>query len=200
MMKSGVYAIRNLANGKIYIGSTSNLKQRWAVHRCKLKYNRHGNRYLQKDWNEYGETSFEFIALEKVEIDSLVEREQWHLDHLFESSNYYNIAPMADSSLGVKHTAETIAKNRESNRGKIISAEQRAKISVANKGKIRNEATRSRISAARKGNGHPISAEQKAKLSVALKGKKKNKEHRAKLSIAAKLAHERRKAKEAVSI
>lgn len=29
-MKSGIYKIKNLINGKIYIGSTKNIKERWA--------------------------------------------------------------------------------------------------------------------------------------------------------------------------
>ena len=49
--KCGVYAIKNNANNKIYIGSTHNLQQRIEKHIHDLKNNKHGNKDLQKDYN-----------------------------------------------------------------------------------------------------------------------------------------------------
>jgi len=54
---SGVYQIRCKSNGKIYIGSAVNLRQRWDGHRRALRKQRHHNVHLQAAWNRYGEAS-----------------------------------------------------------------------------------------------------------------------------------------------
>ena len=40
-MKIGIYRIRNLINNKVYIGSTKNMKVRWAKHKALLRHNKH---------------------------------------------------------------------------------------------------------------------------------------------------------------
>ena len=57
---TGIYCIKNLENGKIYIGKSVNIKNRWISHRNTLKNNKHDNSYLQNSWNKYGESSFVF--------------------------------------------------------------------------------------------------------------------------------------------
>lgn len=54
-MESGVYKISNKINGKVYIGSSCNLKRRKYSHFSKLRKGLHNNRYLQNSWNKYGE-------------------------------------------------------------------------------------------------------------------------------------------------
>lgn len=63
---AGIYAIRNAINEKIYIGSSSDIKKRWLLHRSLLNAGNHPNKSLQKDWNEYGENAFAFSVLEIV--------------------------------------------------------------------------------------------------------------------------------------
>lgn len=59
-MDTGViYYIVNLANGWVYVGSTLDERQRLARHMRHLKKNKHVNRYLQRDYNEFGEENFE---------------------------------------------------------------------------------------------------------------------------------------------
>ena len=41
--KSGIYQIRNLVNGKIYVGSAVNLRARMQSHFGELKNNKHNN-------------------------------------------------------------------------------------------------------------------------------------------------------------
>lgn len=84
---SGVYQIRCLPNGKIYIGSAVDLRRRWEQHRGKLRRGSHHNVHLQNAWNTYGEANFSFSILELVhEPDSLLRAEQKWLDKT-ESSN-----------------------------------------------------------------------------------------------------------------
>ena len=43
---SGVYCIINLKNGKRYIGSSKNMRQRLWSHRAELRHNKHENPHL----------------------------------------------------------------------------------------------------------------------------------------------------------
>jgi len=102
--KCGVYKIKNLINNKCYIGSTSGfLKYRAITHRYNLRYNKHTNQHLQNAWNKYGENNFEFSLVELCNINECIIREQYHIDTL---TPEYNIAKLAGSTLGYKHTDE----------------------------------------------------------------------------------------------
>ena len=62
-----VYGIVNEKNGKMYIGSTDNLRKRSYEHKSKLKNGYHRNAFLQEDYDKYGKENFEFQVLEKVD-------------------------------------------------------------------------------------------------------------------------------------
>ena len=74
-MKSGIYKITNILNGKSYIGLSSNIKQRWVQHKRNLNNNVHHNLHLQSAWNKYGKKYFTFSVLEYCDLDILPERE-----------------------------------------------------------------------------------------------------------------------------
>ena len=61
-----VYAIVNKKNGKMYVGSTGNLRKRSYEHKSKLRNNYYRNQLLQDAYNKYGKENFEFKILEKV--------------------------------------------------------------------------------------------------------------------------------------
>jgi len=65
---AGVYQIRNLANGRVLIGSSINLEGPLNRHKFQLLCGRHPNEALQKDWNEYGPDKFSFEILEVAKI------------------------------------------------------------------------------------------------------------------------------------
>lgn len=94
MIKMGVYEIKNTINHKRYIGSSKKLKERKIRHFSDLRNNRHPNKYLQSDWNVYGELNFVFHILEPIEDkDMLLIREGYWLNK-FKSDNRdygYNI-------------------------------------------------------------------------------------------------------------
>ena len=78
-IKSGIYLIRNLINGKKYVGSTGSsqgFNKRWRDHKKDLKGNYHDNQYLQNAFNKYGESNFEWIILEECSDYELILREQ----------------------------------------------------------------------------------------------------------------------------
>lgn len=98
-MKSGIYMIKNLETGKVYIGSTSNFRSRFYEHRRQLINNKHHSCYLQNSWNKRGKDAFVFQKLEYIEDQKeRYIREQWWMD-LFESYNSdygYNIIKVSE--------------------------------------------------------------------------------------------------------
>jgi group I intron endonuclease len=93
MKQSGVYQIRNLINNKVYIGSSKNIKSRRRDHLYYLRHGQH-NRYLQQDWNKYGENNFIFEVLLECSDDrkTLLAEEQKLLDKIKPEYNIFIIA------------------------------------------------------------------------------------------------------------
>jgi group I intron endonuclease len=75
-MKSGIYKILNTVNGKVYIGSATDIKKRWRDHKWYLNHNKHHNSHLQSSWNKYGAEIFEFTILLECLVDELLEKEK----------------------------------------------------------------------------------------------------------------------------
>ena len=63
----GIYQIRNRVNGKIFLGSSKNLKGILNRTKFQLKNNLHINKDMQKDFNEIGEANFSFEILDNLE-------------------------------------------------------------------------------------------------------------------------------------
>jgi group I intron endonuclease len=73
---SGIYQIRCVPTGKIYVGSAVDLRTRWQHHCELLRRHKHRNKYLQAAWDKYGPASFELDILELTAREHLLEREQ----------------------------------------------------------------------------------------------------------------------------
>jgi group I intron endonuclease len=108
--KTGVYYIKHLSSGRIYIGSTSHsFRQRLNKHTYKLDNKIHSSKFLTNCWHKYGPEDFEFDIL--CIVDWTVEYgtadilyvEQFYLD---EFNPEFNSATRADSNLGYKWTEE----------------------------------------------------------------------------------------------
>jgi group I intron endonuclease len=85
-MNSGVYAIVNKANGKLYVGSSIDLKKRESDHFKDFAKGEAINRHLKYAVLKYGIENFEFIVLEYCE--NLLEREQYYWE--IHKDNCYN--------------------------------------------------------------------------------------------------------------
>lgn len=59
----GVFQIRNITTGKIYVASSVNLDAIWNRHRAQLRFGAHPVGKLQEDWNKYGEDNFMYEVL-----------------------------------------------------------------------------------------------------------------------------------------
>jgi len=84
--KSGIYCIRNIIDGKLYIGASKNIGQRFSRHRSDLKRGKHGNVYLQRACNKYKIENFIFKAIIICEPFELNKYEKM-LIGLYDSSN-----------------------------------------------------------------------------------------------------------------
>jgi group I intron endonuclease len=99
MEASGIYAIRNLVNDKVYVGSTKNFYNRKCTHFKLLRDNKHWNVKLQRSFNVHGENAFKFEILERVsyEKEVIIERENFFIALHNSKERGYNIA---DASFG----------------------------------------------------------------------------------------------------
>jgi hypothetical protein len=62
----GVFQIKNNSNGKIFIGSSLDLKAIWHAQKFQLDIGMHRNAALQKDWKEYGSENFSYSIIETL--------------------------------------------------------------------------------------------------------------------------------------
>jgi len=79
----GIYSITNLVSGRVYIGSTVDLRTRLNYHRTSLLGGSCPNKKLQRDFNSLGLSSFLFDVVEFFEgtEDGLAFREILHTVH-----------------------------------------------------------------------------------------------------------------------
>ena len=202
-MNTGVYMIEHTASGKKYIGSAGrSFKSRWGVHRGSLRNGTHHSVLLQRAWNKYGEDAFEFRVVKRTTPKEAVDSEQAFIDlhQTCDPKHGYNIAPIAGSSLGRKHTAETLAKMSVSQKGNKNGLGfkhtdvAKAKMSASQIGHKRclgvkhTDAAKANMSLALMGNknslGRKHSDEALAKIGAASKGRKHTNESILKMSAA----------------
>lgn len=62
----GVYQVKNLASGKIYVSRAMDLNGRLNSEKFQLKNKMHMNRELQKDFDDLGEENFAFEVLDRL--------------------------------------------------------------------------------------------------------------------------------------
>lgn len=187
MIVTAIYKIRNIVNGKFYVGGTVDARVRFQSHRRLLRRGAHHCQPLQYAWNKYGEEAFKFEVVEDVDRrEALFDAEdRWLAEH-HGKPHCYNVSRCADSPT----------------RGTTLSDTHKARISAANmgnqsaKGAIRPDEEREAIRQRKIGNinfrGRKHTEESKAIMSEKAKGFKRrlghtnSPEHRARISAANK--------------
>lgn len=161
--KSGIYKIVNKINGKYYVGSTKNFKNRWREHKRKLEGNNHPNEKLQNAYNKYGVTNFNYVVVEEAEITELLIVGQRYLDYCKETPHLnYNLSYIAGRPELTEFIKSKISTSLTGNKN-------------PNFGKPREESTKRKISEANL--GKEVSAETKLKQSVSRNKWSFSKEH-----------------------
>lgn len=159
---SGVYSITNTANDSRYIGSSIDLYRRWTTHKRDLRKGIHGNQILQRAWNKYGESSFEFTILLVCTKDDTLLHEQRYLD---EEKPEYNICVNVRGTMtGRTMAEEQRRKIGDANRGHVMSDEQKLKLSEAHKGKKHTEEWKENMRGNKASLGYKFTDEQKEHL------------------------------------
>ena len=63
----GIYKITNVKNGKIYIGESLDIEERWNKHKQDLINGTHHFYKLQEDFNAYGKYYFKFEVIDEID-------------------------------------------------------------------------------------------------------------------------------------
>ena len=138
--KSGIYVIKNLLNGKMYIGSSKNFYERYKGHCSLLGRNVHFNSHLQSSFSKYGKENFEFSCIEEIKAEDfesiedfdkeLITKEEYYIN-FYETTNReigYNARAKCDTNLGLKWSEES--KKRFSEKKKGIPLSENAQIKL----------------------------------------------------------------------
>lgn len=161
-MNCGIYQIENIINGKLYIGSSNQIKRRFYLHKWDLKRGKHHSITLQRSWDKYGEGAFLFKPLLYCLPDDRHFYEQRFLDALetVDPEKGYNICCDAEAAGKgrIWTDAQKQAKSIE-RKGKKLSPEVHAHYLTTRKygvdhpmfGKHHTDATRKKISDKKKG-------------------------------------------------
>lgn len=140
----GIYGIKNIINGKIYIGKTMvNFGDRWDCHKAQLRGGYHSNPHLQHAWNKYKEDNFELLVIhnciDKVTAEDVSALEKEYIKYYKKLNLSYNISDGGDDGFLLGSHLSEDAKRRigEKNRinmlGRKASNETKRKMSISRK-------------------------------------------------------------------
>lgn len=112
MKKTGIYRIYNKSNDKSYVGQALDIDVRWNGHKRELKEGCHHNILLQKDWDKYGENSFEFIVLTECKPIELNVMEKLYIDIYNCTITGYNVAE-GNRAISKRYKSELLSKDKK---------------------------------------------------------------------------------------
>lgn len=191
-MTSGIYAIVNKDNGKMYIGRAVNIAKRWAYHQWSLGVDRHFNQHLQRAWNKGDH--FDFEVIEECPKEMLNDREIYWIAHYKTTDDKYgyNLCDGGGTTTGRKFSEETKKKMSEQRKGRkvpqsVIDKRRQSLFEHFERDPEfkRQHSLKCSERARKRGSpwnaGRSPSAETRRKLSESLRGKKKPKSQAEKL-------------------
>lgn len=181
---SAIYKITNEQNGKVYIGGSSNVRDRRQHHEWDLEHGCHSSKPLQEDYNNYPE-SFRFDVIEYCDVEDLVELER---KYIFEydamsQEHGYNRESGGNKDKTISEETRKIWSDQRSNGGagmfgKHHTEETRRKMSEKQKGKRHSEESYRRMAETKR--GKKMSDEARRHMSESWKkGRVITPEHRA---------------------
>lgn len=173
-MKSGIYQIKNIVSGGIYIGRSVDVCDRLKHHKNELKRGVHRNKRLQNSWNKYGSKVFNFELIWEEEPSNLCDLEGFILENLWGNKRLYNHHKLSYGGFDIGNkigcfprSEETKEKIRQAFLGRIFSDEHRQKISNTKTGLKASDETRLKMSLIKKGKSRPESFLEKMRVKMA---------------------------------
>ncbi len=173
---SAIYKITNEQSGKVYIGGSSNIRDRRQHHEWDLEHGCHANTVLQEDYNNYPE-SFRFDVIEYCSAKDLIELERKYIAE-YDAMNPicgYNRESGGNKDKTISDQTKKIWSEHRKGEGaamygKHLSNEAKAKISAAHKGRRLSEESIRKMAETKRGSHHTI--ETRMKMSRTRKGRK----------------------------
>jgi group I intron endonuclease len=166
MSNIGVYKITNTVNGRLYIGSSSDIKHRLSGHKGDLSRGKHHSFLLQRSWDKYGSDSFKFELVELCAREELISKEQYWIDatNCTNAEYGFNRSPTAGTTAGCIKTEETKKRISESKKGTVPwnkgtkgaqkwAADDSRRKNPPNKGKTHSNEVRTKMGATKKARG-----------------------------------------------
>lgn len=108
---SGLYCIENIDNGRAYIGSTKNIRERATTHFRELADGTHHNQELMADYRRYGQgrfriavviqADFDLLALEAAEISTRLVNGVQLYNATDDGQGYFNPKAVATEAKGI---------------------------------------------------------------------------------------------------
>ena len=161
----GVYGLFDAENGRVYIGASGNIIQRWQSHLATMEYGNHRVFALQEDWKVH---EFSFVVLQKSRrgVAGLLDlEEEWKAkfplcynvathrvgfpggqqsvaSRAQISANRWGSTKPVGRPTGWHHTLETCAKMSVQNIGKHLSPETKGRIAARLRGRFVSQETR----------------------------------------------------------
>lgn len=142
----GIYVLRNTVNGKIYVGQSVNILNRWYSHRKSANAGKKS--HLYDSMRKYGLSAFSIQIMEECTPEQLDEREAYWMDFFDATNTGYNMMPagqygrvmtdelrkwLSENSKKWKPTPEILEKMRIASTGKKHSEETKRKMSEASR-------------------------------------------------------------------
>ena len=112
----GIYKIINKVNGKLYIGQSIDIKDRWEQHRYKAFNSKEVayNSAIHQAFRKYGMEAFEFEVIEECLKEELDEKERyWIAFYNSLSPNGYNITPGGQKGKASKRATHCLKCGKE---------------------------------------------------------------------------------------
>ena len=171
-MTCGIYCITNKTTGKMYIGQSIHIEQRFKEH---IRYG-NDKSYIDRSIKKHGEDAFDFNILLECDETQLCSEEHKFIKLFGTYKEGYNLT--WGGEIAISKSPEIRKKISQANKGRKHTEESKKKMSEARKGKC-------------KGENHPMygkhhSEETKEKLRQINLGKKLSEETKKKMSEAQK--------------
>lgn len=162
-----LYAIKHIPTNNAYVGSTIDAKTRHQTHLRMLNRGNHHCNHLQRAWDKYGASQFEFVTIgTATNVKELREIEQAFLESFFDNGLYNAKCSAIGMASGDSHPAKS-ADWHMKHLMKNFSAEERKQRYGGSRGKQKISDAYS-IAVKKQW----ADSEQKAKRSLAMRGKR----------------------------